>query len=300
MSNLSQGNPKKTILFVNGLDPAVDEKILQAAFIPFGEIIEVNLPNDLGSKNQHKGFGFVEFEDPEDAYDAVDNMNNAEFFGKTIHVSFAKAGKFTKSSGKAIWSDENWLKQNSFSAAEPEKTSDTASATLATKSTSNPKVFMEIQIDGRLAGRIEFDLRADVVPKTAENFRQLCTHQKDFGYKNSIFHRIIPGFMCQGGDFTRFDGTGGKSIYGSKFEDENWILKHDRPGLLSMANSGPGTNGSQFFITFEKSEWLDNKHVVFGNVTSGMEIVRMIEALGTSSGKPKKRILVSNCGEIEN
>ncbi|PVU96125.1 hypothetical protein BB561_001370 [Smittium simulii] len=299
MSNLSLGNNKKTILFVNGLDPSINEQILHAAFIPFGEIIEVTLPNDLGSKNQHKGFGFIEFEVAEDAQDAIDNMNDAELFGKTIHVNVAKAGKYTENSNKPVWSDENWLKKNAFNKSEDTSAATDIQPAISDSLIKNPQVFIEINVDGRLAGRIEFTLRADITPKTAENFRLLCTHKKNFGFKNSIFHRVIPGFMCQGGDFTNFDGTGGKSIYGSKFEDENWVLKHDKPGLLSMANSGPGTNGSQFFITFDKAEWLDNKHVVFGNVSSGMEIVRMIEALGTSSGKPKKKITIINCGEIE-
>ncbi|MDM8543302.1 peptidylprolyl isomerase [Desulfococcaceae bacterium HSG9] len=162
----------------------------------------------------------------------------------------------------------------------------------------NPKVFLDVQIGEEAAGRIVIELFADVTPKTAENFRQLCTHQQGFGFKGSGFHRVIPQFMIQGGDFTNHNGTGGKSIYGHKFPDENFKLKHTEPGILSMANAGPNTNGSQFFITTVKTGWLDGKHVVFGKVTDGLEVVKKIEAVGSGSGRPQKKVTIVDCGQL--
>lgn len=156
------------------------------------------------------------------------------------------------------------------------------------------KVFFEVE--GGATGRIVFKLYDDVVPKTAANFRALCTGEKGFGYKGSPFHRIISNFMAQGGDFTAQNGTGGKSIYGNKFEDENFKIKHTKPYLLSMANAGPNTNGSQFFITFVACPWLDNKHVVYGEVVEGQNVVDQLHKLGSSSGKPAQAVKISNCG----
>jgi cyclophilin family peptidyl-prolyl cis-trans isomerase len=164
--------------------------------------------------------------------------------------------------------------------------------------TSNPTVFFDIEIGGEAAGRITFELFADVVPKTAENFRALCTGEKGFGYKDSGFHRIISNFMCQGGDFTRHNGTGGRSIYGDRFPDENFELAHTAPGLLSMANAGPNTNGSQFFITTVETPWLDGKHTVFGKVTDGMDVVRAMEAVGSDSGSTSKPVKITDCGQL--
>ena len=167
------------------------------------------------------------------------------------------------------------------------------------------KVFFDMEIDGEAAGKVVFGLYGSAVPKTAENFRALTTGEKGVGgagkplhYKSSAFHRVIPEFMLQGGDFTRGDGTGGESIYGDKFEDENFDLPHDRPLLLSMANAGPNTNGSQFFVTVAATPWLDGRHVVFGEVLEGENVVKTIEALGSRSGQTQKAIVIKDCGEL--
>ena len=164
----------------------------------------------------------------------------------------------------------------------------------------NPKVAFDVRIGEEDAGTIVFELFADVVPKTAENFRALCTGEKgeDMTYAGSPFHRIIPGFMIQGGDFTRGNGTGGKSIYGDRFPDENFEIKHTEAGLLSMANGGPNTNGSQFFITVAATPWLDGKHVVFGKVVEGMDGVKAMEAQGSRSGETQQPVTLAACRQL--
>merc|ERR1711939_631009 len=170
-----------------------------------------------------------------------------------------------------------------------------------------PNVWFDISIGGQSAGKVVFELYTDIVPKTAENFRALCTGEKGVGnagkplhYKGSSFHRVIKSFMIQGGDFTAGNGTGGESIYGEKFEDEAFDVKHEKPFLLSMANAGPGTNGSQFFITTVPTPHLDGKHVVFGRVIAGRSIVRLVEDGETNKAtdKPHETIVIGNCGEL--
>ena len=160
------------------------------------------------------------------------------------------------------------------------------------------KCFFDIGINKVNVGRIVFELYTDITPKTCENFRALCTGEKGFGYKGCPFHRIIPKFMIQGGDFTRHNGTGGKSIYGNKFEDENFKVPFKGPGELAMANAGPNTNGSQFFITTTECDWLTGKHVVFGRVIEGMDVVSKMEACGSQSGKTKSTVVILNCGQL--
>ena len=169
----------------------------------------------------------------------------------------------------------------------------------------NPHVFFDITVGGQMAGRVTIELYSDKCPKTAENFRALCTGEKGVGksgkplhFKGSKFHRVISEFMAQGGDFTAGNGTGGESIYGMKFPDENFTAKHTGRGDLSMANAGPNTNGSQFFLTFIACNWLDGKHTVFGKVVDGLNVLDALESVGSQSGATKVPCCIADCGQL--
>ena len=239
-------------------------------------------------------------------------MDESEIFGRTVRVNIARPKMLKEGSSRAVWTEDTWLKKygnNTASEGVSTATGDGPTGdkeAVTTEETgepeakrrAKPRCFLDIKIGSEKAGRIVVELESDIVPRTAENFRALCTGEKGMGYKGCPFHRIVPQFMCQGGDFTNRNGTGGRSIYGNKFDDENFDLKHRGSGVLSMANSGPNTNGSQFFICLDKTEWLNNKHVVFGRVVNGMDIVQKMEKSGTQSGKTSREVVIHDCGEL--
>ncbi|MCP9257132.1 PPIase [Dirofilaria immitis] len=379
---------KKRTLYVGGFGEEVNEKILQAGFVPFGEIVSISVPLDYETGNTV---------DLEDAAAAIDNMNDSELFGRTIRCNFARPPKANERSQRPVWADDEWLKTGAFLSTPDRNTDimldainkvtnidavmstsggngvaliseiellkhrgidinpnnlmvsescplivsvhkdkerlfenlngnhkigtifrsfphygtgestskecDKASEAVSDESAivpvklSLPRVYLGIRIGIRYIGRIVIELRSDIVPKTAENFRQLCTGEKGFGYEGIFLYPVLLSitfssnnstFHGASRDFTKGDGTGGKSIYGLKFADENFKLKHSMAGIVSMANCGPDTN-----------DWLDNKHVVFGHVVEGMNIVKQIEQQGSKSGKPMMQVTIVECGELK-
>ena len=302
-------------IIIGGFGTEVTQDEIHALFLPFGHIQFCHLPFTRSLKQPtSRCIAFVEYEHSQDALAAIDNMHMAEYRGYTLKVNLAPpSDMLDPTSRRPVWEHEQYIKTYLTSANDQQEpdvnvadvadtihvdASSTAQDAMKKLKKSLPRVYMDMSINDQPIGRLTIQLRSDITPITCENFRQLCTHHRGFGYKNSTFHRVIPQFMLQGGDFTKGNGTGGKSIYGDRFPDENFKLKHDGPGTLSMANAGPNTNGSQFFITTTKTDWLDGKHVVFGKVIDGMHVVSKLEECGTASGKPKATIKITDCGEL--
>lgn len=294
----------KRSVYVGGLAEEVTSGLVHAAFVPFGEISDVQLPLDYETQ-KHRGFAFVEFELAADASSAIDNMNDAELYGRTLRVNLARPTRTADgTTSRALWAEDSWLQEHAGATLTEETEGDKDTSRLvsrieqpAPRADRLPEVYIDVHRGNTACGRIVIRLRSDVVPRTVENFRCLCTHERGFGFKGSTFHRVIPNFMCQGGDFTNHNGTGGKSIYGGKFDDENFQLKHEMY-CVAMANSGPNSNGSQFYISTGRTEWLNGKHVVFGQVISGIDVVKQMEAAGSKSGKPSEKIKITGCGEL--
>ncbi|XP_037069915.1 peptidyl-prolyl cis-trans isomerase E-like [Pollicipes pollicipes] len=298
----SAGAQKRTV-YVGGLADEVTEEVIHGAFIPFGDIQDIQIPLDYETE-KHRGFAFVEFELAEDALAAVDNMHESELFGRTVRVNLARPLRIKEGSSRPVWADDAWLQTHAGQTLETETQGEQEESRVVSKIAPReakedqlPQVYLDVKAGSTVLGRITLTLRSDICPRTADNFRSLCTHEKGFGYKGCAFHRVIPGFMLQGGDFTNNNGTGGHSIYGGKFADENFTLPCE-PYCLAMANSGPNTNGSQFFITTDRTEWLNGKHVVFGKVTAGLDVVKKVERLGSKSGKTAEKVTINSCGEV--
>lgn len=283
---MAQGFLQQT-LYVGGLDGAVSIDELLALFSSFGAVSNVYFPAS-GANPDQRAFAFVEFEEPEDAKAAVDNIHLSELNGRVIKCNWARIGPDANyEPTQAIW------RQSQFVAQSQQQPSTESQRRMA---------FLDICVKEETL-RFVFSLRYDVAPRACENFRLLCTGKLGYGYAGSSFHRIIPEFMAQGGDFTEGDGTGGKSAFATAdnprgvFPDESFALKHDAPGTLSMANSGPNTNTSQFFITLSKASWLDGKHVVFGTLQEGQESLRKLAAAGSESGKCTSPVTIVRAGE---
>eukprot|EP00835_Amoeboradix_gromovi_P007091 NODE_1052_length_1689_cov_0.396855.p1 type:complete len:294 gc:universal NODE_1052_length_1689_cov_0.396855:1366-485(-) len=281
-------NQNRTI-YVGNISQQTTSTYLKEYFSTFGDIIKVDVPDNPDAPGQHRNIAFIEFEEQEDALEAVENMNNNKLLGKLIKCSIAR--QKIRDFSKPLWEDEDYVTLYS------KQFEGNSITEMNIKASEDVKyVYMSIQIGNILAGKMILQIRTDVVPITSENFLKLSTGELGFGYKNCIFHRIIPGFMIQSGDFVKQNGFGGQSIFGDTFKDENFDLKHLGPGILSMANSGKDTNSSQFFITTAATPHLDNRHVVFGRVIDGMDIVKKIEAVGSKDGVPNHVVTIIDCG----